>query len=1103
MRTAKEIIEEYKARGYNMESLRVLADSRDEPLRAEMLALLSNESTPAASEASAGGEDMVFFVVGNEEESEAQDVVNFDVLSALDESLHSESMQKAQELHDAVEAEPETAAAAESNDIDDIAEEVACQAASSVFAVPEEPMAAVEESVAEIMIGDDEGVSFVQFDSDGHETNVFDYLPGMDIESRQEPSQEEAKVESENNEEITPVEDEQIAEPEEAAIESAAATEEIPVESNAEISADNVDSAIQMLLQAQNILNFDADLDKTETEQTLQEMLENIPVAETDEEVESDTVAIAENEPEQDAVVEPEAPEMTEADSPPEAIAEDEAEQDFVAEPEAEEIAGNLSADEEIGGIESDAVTTADNEAEQDFVAEPEAEEIADDISADEAVGEVEPDVAAAVESEVAVQEAAEEIVAETKEDAETEASKLEAKAAKRHRRAERRRAKKEKLKAEQLMETVLGNLPEIVLSASEGTETLSEESCRDLQLHVAALDEADQEEVESGMAESAQNDDFAMVTASGNMDMTMAERRAFEESAAAENEEELSVAFTGAAQDEVDAGEEEIGLQNVIRLFDAQDEFAELEAEYDAEMDEDSGFAGSLLLLTGTEEEDAAAEAVGEVEETDAGLSPMVKLGLVRALVGDPSIYDSIAASEESATEESGHVIVEPAIAPAPEYDAAFIAQMEEAYQANLDDFAKQLLDLQTRTAEGENKLREKAAELADREKTLAETVSRLGTSENAIRDMTAQMASLTDEIGEKDRQLGKIQDMKNEHKRLFDEFEDLRKAYNEIVTDVMPTLQSERDELVLTVERQSEDEENLRSALKVSGRRMAVGYSLAAAAAIMMVVLPLTHWMGSDASNQSLAMSHQQSTDMQERLSKAEKRNVDAEKTIFNLERQSNLAKLELAKLEKANQELAAMTDQRTRELAVLKANLAGGSASARTVMAAGDNLAMSGPDTGRLRVNEVRDPGGSINNVLAENRERYAREDAMMASRQNKPSGGLQISAVSNTNSRNNSNAAKPQKNTKPAAAKTNEVAAATSTAKGATAVVKAGEGVAQVVYRVMGTRDPEVIAWVIKENNIKKDRRGNPRIYPEQKLTLPSVNSMVKSASAAKR
>lgn len=168
----------------------------------------------------------------------------------------------------------------------------------------------------------------------------------------------------------------------------------------------------------------------------------------------------------------------------------------------------------------------------------------------------------------------------------------------------------------------------------------------------------------------------------------------------------------------------------------------------------------------------------------------------------------------------------------------------------------------------------------------------------------------------------------------------------------------------------------------------------------------------------------------------------------------------------------------------------------------MAAGDNLAMSGPDSGRLRMNEVRDPGGSINNVLAENRERYAREDAMMASRQNKSSGGLQVSAVSSTNSRNNANAAKPQRNTKPAT-KTNEVAAATSAAKGATAVVKAGEGVAQVVYRVMGTRDPEVIAWVIKENNIKKDRRGNPRIYPDQKLTLPSADSMVKSASAAKR
>jgi hypothetical protein len=1052
MRTAKEIIEEYKARGYNMESLRVLADSRDEPVRSEMLALLSNESTPAASEASAGGEEMVFFVVGNEEGSEAEDVVNFDILSSLDESLQSDSMQKTQGVHGATEAEMEPEA-------DETAEEVACQATSSVFVIQEEPLAEVEESVAEIMIGDDEGVSFVQFDSEGHETNVFDYLPGMDLESRQESPVE-------NNEEINPVENERIEEPEEAVLENDVASEEMPVENNVGLSADSAETAIEMLLQAQNLLNFDNELDKTETEQTLQEMLADSPVDETIEEAESATVALTDNDPGQETALESGVQEIFEAESAPEAAEEAASaveEQDFVA---------------ESGVAESNTVAIAETEVEQQVETEAAVPEETGDLSA----------MAMPVEEAAAV--------------AEAEALKLEVKAEKRRRRAERRRAKKEKLKAEQLMETVLGNLPEIVLSASEGTETLSEESCRELQLHVVTQGEENQEEPGYGMDENVPDNDFAMITASGNMDLTMAERRAIEEATATENEEEPSVASTNAEQDELYAAEEEIGLENVIRLFELQDESAESEGDFAMEMDEEGGFAGSLLLLTGAEEEEAAAESLVETEEADSGLSPMAKLGLVRALVGDPSIYDSIAASEESASEEAGHVIVEPAAAPAPEYDAAFIAQMEEAYQANLDDFAKQLLDLQTRAAEGENKLREKAAELAEREKTLAETVSRLGTSENAIRDITAQMAGLSDEINEKDRRLGKIQDMKNEHKRLFDEFEDLRKAYNEIVTDVMPTLQSERDELVLTVERQSEDEENLRGALKTSGRRMAVGYSLAAAAAIMMVVLPLTHWMSSDASNQSLAMSHQQATDLQERLSKAEKRNVDAEKTIFNLERQGNLAKLELAKLEKAHQELAAMTDQRTRELAVLKANLAGGSASARTVMAAGDNLAMSGPDSGRLRVNEVRDPGGSINNVLAENRERYAREDAMMASRQNKPAGGLQISAVSNTNARNSAST-KQQKNNKTSSSKTNEVAAAANAAKGATAVVKAGEGVAQVVYRVMGTRDPEVIAWVIKENNIKKDRRGNPRIYPDQKLTLPSADSMVKSASAAKR
>ncbi len=42
MRTAEMIVKEYLGQGYSLESLRVLADSRAEPIRTEMLALLAD-----------------------------------------------------------------------------------------------------------------------------------------------------------------------------------------------------------------------------------------------------------------------------------------------------------------------------------------------------------------------------------------------------------------------------------------------------------------------------------------------------------------------------------------------------------------------------------------------------------------------------------------------------------------------------------------------------------------------------------------------------------------------------------------------------------------------------------------------------------------------------------------------------------------------------------------------------------------------------------------------------------------------------------------------------------------------------------------------------
>lgn len=683
----------------------------------------------------------------------------------------------------------------------------------------------------------------------------------------------------------------------------------------------------------------------------------------------------------------------------------------------------------------------------------------------------------------------------------------------KRRRRAERKRQKAEKkqqAKAQRAMETAASSLPEIVLENALEPQAVSQ------------VDETASDAV------ADRGFDMAMIPASGNLDMTVAEMRqadldfeADDESAFVGSpyvEEDVVVGAGGSmsmlptareTENEFFVAEraESENEGNVIRLFDSDDT-----ERWDMDIATQPGFfVGSLRLLENSfEPEEALVEddpSVAEAAEDEQTLSPLARLGLLRALTGgDRSAFSVAEVEDDLAASGQEHTIVQPSaeVEAADTIPEELVAELERDFQDRLDGFAKRLLEMQTTLSENETKLHDKQTELKDKEKLLAELTDQLAQGEATIKSLTGEMGALSDTLSQKSEELSGLHGLKEEHVRLYKEYEDLRSNYNEVVSNVMPSLQSERDELVLTVEQQSDDEEKLRSALKKSGRRMAVGYSLAAAATVMMVALPLVHWMGAGGSNQDLAMGKQQVGELRDRLDRAEKRNVDAEKIIFDLRQQNNIAVMELAKLEQATNDLARLSDQRTREVAQLKANLAGGTGSAITALNAGEQLGMSGPlaQDGRVHRNEVRDPGGAIDNVLAQNRERYAREDAAVLASGQQPDRNagrqtLQVSAIARTpNATNAANAAQPAASAVQTAQKPER--------KGQVAVVKSGEGVAQVVYRVMKTRDPEVIAWVIRENNLKKDKRGNPRIYPDQKLLLPQVaDRSATQANAARR
>ncbi len=57
------------------------------------------------------------------------------------------------------------------------------------------------------------------------------------------------------------------------------------------------------------------------------------------------------------------------------------------------------------------------------------------------------------------------------------------------------------------------------------------------------------------------------------------------------------------------------------------------------------------------------------------------------------------------------------------------------------------------------------------------------------------------------------------------------------------------------------------------------------------------------------------------------------------------------------------------------------------------------------------------------------------------------------------------------------------------EGKQAQVRRGEGLSQVLWRVYRRSNPEMVAYITKLNNLKKDRRGNPMLKIDQKLILP--------------
>ena len=513
----------------------------------------------------------------------------------------------------------------------------------------------------------------------------------------------------------------------------------------------------------------------------------------------------------------------------------------------------------------------------------------------------------------------------------------------------------------------------------------------------------------------------------------------------------------------------------------------------------------------------------LGELEYAGPGVNRLdddARFALVRAMLGSGSVEDCLAEPTAEADIERGHVIVAQEPEPEPddsfEREAAVREEMEREYQTRLDEFAARLLDMQSAVAAGESLVRDKKTELDAKGAIIAEMQKRLDEEVGSGRKMAANLIAAKAETKAREEELERFNGMQDEHQRLYKEFEDLRRAYNEVVADVMPGLQNERDDLALTVERQSGNEERLRSSLGSARKRLAVGYSLAGAACLALIALPVSNWLKSGQDDKQIAMEHQKVTELQDTLQREVQQNIDSQSTIVELRNKVEMARAQIADLQGKNKELARVSSRTTtpqsQGLAVFRPNEP---ASSGTPTRASDMaLQATTQPGGRLHVNEIRDPAGSIEQLASMNRQQNSQQNTQLARAPQSTTRPIAMSSVARVEPRQGnglrptsappaSSVAPAQRQSETAGAQRQRAGAATARPGEVLAKVKKGEGVAQVVYRELGTWDPEVVAWVIRENGITNDRRGNPRIHPDQVLRLPKGGRLNQAASAAPR
>ncbi len=370
------------------------------------------------------------------------------------------------------------------------------------------------------------------------------------------------------------------------------------------------------------------------------------------------------------------------------------------------------------------------------------------------------------------------------------------------------------------------------------------------------------------------------------------------------------------------------------------------------------------------------------------------------------------------------------------------------------------------------------KEAELGRLQELLSDRGATLLEKEEALARLR-EAAAVAD--GDAAREAGeKCYALESEVATLRHRLAETEREFNVLKTGTVADLQQDKEDLLDIIGSQVGRQDDLNEALAVAGRRQALSYSLAAVASLLVVAMPVAHWIQSGRQTQRYQVAQ---TELAAKLSRTEaalqaqqgekqllarkldeaarQRSIEHARYMQECASLKNEAKRYQSELNDKRQELARLSvrPEPNRPVAPTPESVA------RVNQTIGDQNALASAAVTPIHINQVKG--------VEEWRKRVE-----AARGQARPIAGETVAAA-------------PINHAAPT------VAAALPVGKVAT--VRKGDGLTHVLQRELGRADPDLIETVAKLNDLKRGTNGYLLIYPGQQLKLPAETDNFSRAS----